>query len=233
MSNRAITFAQVLEFTDFSQRNVSRETSQITGCRGHPCARRSGTRSGFQSCVLPLSPGRDRPAHHLLRHAAGRSRIRPYRRAPPRPHRPASSSNFCSALAYSISTPSRCSPRPAISKSARRIPDRSRRNQVEAVMQLERLRPRAFDANVLQPHLDRRLGQVGRPLAPRLDQRDAHVERRRDHQPGKPAPLPISSMRWARPTPHDPRAGRDRDRDDTVEDVEDDFGGVAADSPSD
>src|SRR5580704_18147714 len=107
------------------------------------------------------------------------------------------------------------------------IPDCPRSHQVETVAEVERLGARAFDDDVLQSHLDPRLAQIGRAFAPRLDQRDAPIDSSRDHQPRKAGAATDIENAMDPVEPDDPRAGGNRDWDNTVEDVEHDFGSVA------
>src|SRR5208283_5901415 len=85
----------------------------------------------------------------------------------------------------------------------------------------------AFDEDVLESHLDRRLAQIGRAFAPRLDKSDAPVQRRRDHQTREAGAAADIEDTMDPVEPDGPRAGGNRDWDNTVEDVEHDFGGVA------
>src|ERR1019366_9065943 len=111
-----------------------------------------------------------------------------------------------------------------------RISDCARGDQVEAVANVERLGAPAYDPNVAQPHLDYGLAQKRRPLAARLDQRHLGVNRGGNHQSREDgaaadiqkAPVAIEPSA----EPQDLRADRNRDRDDTVEDVEHDLAGV-------
>src|SRR5271163_1372294 len=110
------------------------------------------------------------------------------------------------------------------------ISHRARSDQVEAVADIERLGPDTFDMDVAQAHLDHRLVQVGRSLAPRLDQSHLCVYRRGNHQAGEAgatadiqkAALAINPIA----EPQDLGADGNRDRNNAVEDMEYDLVGV-------
>src|SRR5208283_4515600 len=99
-------------------------------------------------------------------------------------------------------------------------------DQVEPVAKVERLGACALDVDVTEPHLDCGLAQECGPLAARLDQRHLRVNRGGDHQSRKAgaaayiqkAPLAVEPAA----EPQNLRTDRDRDRDNTVEDVEQD-----------
>ena len=152
-----------------------------TGCRGHPPPRDGvDAQGGVEPSVGSTfnsspNPGRDCAAHHLFAVAqivARDCRIDEPRRLPPwrAPRRRTSGRRSHRASAR----PRDAARGPRSRKSRDGFPNTARDSyEVEAVANVERLGAGAFDPNVPQPHLDRRLAQVCRTLAARLDQRHA------------------------------------------------------------